>query len=221
MILSKTFFPTIEELTILIQIFRLKKYWEARLRKFGKRSVLNYGYSDSEIVKVTERHKELTFPVLKNHLQGWEKTILDLGCGHGRFTPDLANMLSGKALGFDLSEELVRLAPQDPRVDYQSADSTNLPLEDSSIDVVWIFQMLGGLRGIILRKTVQEIRRVLKNNGLLFLVENTTNKPSARTWSFRPGHVYRQLFPFVDLRQELTFPDLGERVSILAGRKQE
>jgi ubiquinone/menaquinone biosynthesis C-methylase UbiE len=97
-----------------------------------------------------------------------------------------------------------------------------LPVESSSIDIVWICLVLGGVvDDHVLLETILEVRRVLKEDGLLFLIENTEQKDSTSYWKFRQFDHYRSLFDFVTLHHLGDYYDLGERISIMAGRRND
>ena len=55
--------------------------------------------------------------------------------------------------------------------------------------------------------------------GLLFLVENTSEGKGSPRWRFRREEDYRRLFPAIDLAHLYDYFDVGERISVLAGRK--
>ena len=196
------------------------EYWEHRARQYGKRAVLNIGHSYDQISMVTQTQKETIFPLLKKKLNGKEKTILDYGCGTGRFTYDLANIIGGAAVGVDPIQSLLDLAPKNENVEYKRIVNGVIPINAESFDVVWVCLVLGGIiSNKDLVDTTREINRVLKNGGLLVLVENTTNIKDGEYWKFRSIDQYQQLFDFVDLSHEADYYDLDEKISILMGRK--
>jgi demethylmenaquinone methyltransferase/2-methoxy-6-polyprenyl-1,4-benzoquinol methylase len=68
---------------------------------------------------------------------------LDLACGTGRLTRDLAKKVGpgGYVLGVDFSEEMLRVAKRQPasNVEYRVGDATNLiGVEDNSFDAATI-----------------------------------------------------------------------------------
>jgi ubiquinone/menaquinone biosynthesis C-methylase UbiE len=196
------------------------KYWQKRAEQYGKRSVYNMGHPEDELETVTKMQKEILFPILAKELKGNEEMILDFGCGPGRFTHDLAEQIKGKAIGVDPIADLLGLAPSYPLVEYRVMKEGIIPAPDGSMDVVWICVVLGGITDEgVLRRTISEIQRVLKNNGLIFLVENTTEQPNRPHWHYRTVETYRRLFAFAGLRYVSDYFDLDERLSILAGRK--
>ena len=88
------------------------------------------------------------------------------------------------------------------------------------MDVLCSCLVLGGIQTELLKQTLDEMERVLRDDGLLFLVENTSQRPSAHYWTFRSTGEYRSLCRFAEIRHVHTYDDLGEQISILAGRKR-
>lgn len=195
------------------------QYWKERVKKYGKRSVLNLGFSEHEYDVATEKQKSEIYQFFKRSLRGDEKEVLDFGCGTGRFTSDLAKMTGGRAIGVDPLAELLQHAPQGDNVEYKLMKEGEIPLPDNSVGVVWICLVLGGIEDRLLSMTISDINRVLKKGGLLFLVENTTEKTDASYWKFRQYEDYRELLPFAPLERIHDYYELDERISIMAGRK--
>lgn len=194
--------------------------WKKRAKQYGTRAVLNIGHSDEEIEAVTRMQKDKIFPFLKRELTGREKTILDFGCGPGRFTPDLAELIQGKAIGVDPIQDFLEMAPRGGNVEYRLMKEIIIPLADESIDVVWVCLVLGGIiKERVLRNIVSEVDRVLKPGGLIVLIENTTDAKDGEYWKFRSVEFYQYLFGFAELKHFSDYYDLGERISVMAGRK--
>jgi len=193
-------------------------YWEQRARQYGARSVLNIRHTAEEMAAVTEWQKGILFPHLQRQLSGGEQLLLDFGCGPGRFTPALAEMVGCRAVGVDPIQSLLDLAPAHPDVEYRRIDDGRIPLEDSAADIAWICLVLGTITDDdALRASVAEIGRVLRPGGLVFLVENTAEKQSIPRFSFRSVDAYRSLFPGARLEHVDDYYDVEERISILAG----
>lgn len=196
------------------------KYWEQRARTYGPRAVLNLGHNENEIEAVTRQQVETIFPHLARSLRGDERVALDFGCGTGRFTPYLAQLIGGRAIGIDPIRTLIDLGPGGPGVEYRVSDGHRIPLPDASVDLVWVCLVLGGLAESQLTETAQEIQRVLRPDGLLILIENTSSKECLAHWTFRSVSEYQSLFSFAALDHVHDYEDLGERISIVAGRKR-
>jgi SAM-dependent methyltransferase len=180
------------------------------------------GHADDEVAAVTEKQKRVLLPLFRHQLRGDEKRVLDLGCGPGRFTRDLAALTGGLAVGLDPTRRLLELAPSSGCVAYVRSRGTEIPVRAGAFSAVWICQVLGGIvsdRDLV--ATVAEIRRALERGGLLFLVENTSDRPDGDYWRFRSLDFYRELFRPALLDHLADYDDLGERNSVLSGRIDE
>lgn len=129
-------------------------------------------------------------------------------------------MIGGKAIGIDPIGALIEMAPENESVEYKVMQEGIIPLPDDSVDVVWICLVIGCIEQNALGNTINEINRVLKSGGLLFLVENTSEKPSVKQYVFRQFSDYKEMFSFVPLVHLHDYFDLDERISIMAGRSE-
>jgi ubiquinone/menaquinone biosynthesis C-methylase UbiE len=196
----------------------LRRYWAKRALRYGHRSVLNLGHREAELAEVTGMQRTTLFPLLRAQLRGREGVVLDYGCGAGRFTTDLADIVHGKAIGVDPTEQLIEIAPRSATVEYYVLQDDKLPLPDASVDVAWICLVLGCIPDERLNLSIAELRRVIRHEGLVFLVENTAQRPDRPYFHFRPVEKYRELFSWAALEPIGGYDDLGERISVLAGR---
>src|SRR5437762_2318619 len=67
-------------------------------------------------------------------------TILDLGCGTGRFSEALAARFDAEVLGIDPSKKMLEQARRkgrDPRVRYERGRGKVIPLPDKSVDLIF------------------------------------------------------------------------------------
>lgn len=194
-------------------------YWEQRARQYGRRSVLNLNHALEDFEIVTEYQKREIYPHFQRALRGDEKVVIDFGCGPGRFSPDLAEMAGGRCVGVDIVVNLLDLAPKSSLVEYKVMRNGVIPMPDDCADVVWICLVLGGIVGDELINAVSEIKRVLLPGGLLFIVENTSDQPDGDYWRFRSVRQYLEMFPFASMSHLHDYDDLGEKISVLSGRK--
>jgi SAM-dependent methyltransferase len=197
----------------------LTDYWRDRARRHGKRSVLNMAHGEEAFESVTDYQKQILFPLLKFELSGSESAVLDFGCGPGRFTPGLAELIGGAAIGVDITPELLKLAPISPSVSYQCIGTGTLPFPDSSFDVVWSCLVLGGIPDGQIEQSIAEIDRVLRPGGVFFYVENTAYEASADYWFFRDEEAYMKLASFCNPRKLGNYEDMGQTITIFVGRK--
>ena len=103
------------------------------------------------------------------------KHILELGCGSADITRNIAN--SGEkrkitALEVDELAHNKNLQITDLRnVTFVLAGAQQIPLEDESVDVVFMFKSLHHIPQELMGPSMQEIRRVLSPGGLAYISE--------------------------------------------------
>lgn len=205
------------------------EYWRRRAVALGDRAVVNLDHpAGGDLDAVSDGHRTALFPLLRDELDGTERLVLDLGCGTGRFTGGLAELVGGRAVGVDPVAELLALAVPHPDVEYRAMDEGVLPLRDGEVDVVFTSLVLGGIPADALERTVDEIRRVLRPGGLVFLSESVSRETvpahpadHREHWSSRTVDDYRVLVPWAGLRETGRFDDAGDAISVLVGHAPE
>lgn len=107
--------------------------------------------------------------------------ILDLGCGTGRHTVYLAQ--SGFAVvGCDSSEAALRTVKGIlPEAEFQVCDVGWLPYRDESVDGIFCHAVIQHGTSATIRKAIEEIHRVLRRGGALFLTVTSTEHPEYQT----------------------------------------
>ncbi len=200
------------------------EYWAARARELGERSVLGLDH-EATVNAVTDLHRGLLLPILGQLLPVEPHaplTVLDLGCGVGRLTGELA-ALAGRAIGVDPVEEMLALAPAQPGVDYRRLEDPAgpLPLADEEANVAFTCLVLGGIDGEALARVSEELLRVLKPGGLVMLAESVSEQPAAGHWTFRTVAEYADAFAWARLEKVAEFDDAGDAVSVMVGRAPE
>lgn len=102
--------------------------------------------------------------------RGSIRTILDLGCGTGRFSQGLAQRFDCDVVGVDPSIKMLheaRAALQYDRVRYACGSAEAIPLPDHSVDLILISMVFHHFTDP--HQAAQECRRVLRANGRVFL----------------------------------------------------
>ena len=94
--------------------------------------------------------------------------VLDLGCGDGRFSRELASA-GASVVGVDVAEAaLARARGGQPGLDFRLAPVDGpLPLEDNSFDLVWASEVIEHVADTA--RWLSEVRRVLVPGGRLVL----------------------------------------------------
>ena len=104
-----------------------------------------------------------------------DKNILELGCGSAEITRDIASGGSNRsitALEVDRIAHERNLAIHDlPNVKFIHSGAEAIPLEDESIDVVFMFKSLHHVPLDAMQIAMQEIRRVIKPGGYVYISE--------------------------------------------------
>ena len=141
--------------------------------------------------------------------------VLDLACGEGYGSALLAETAES-VIGMDIDQETVDHANEKYRkinLSFRQGDAANIPLKDHSIDAVVSFETIEHIDEMLQNQFLQEIDRVLKQDGLLIM--STPNKAvySDRYHYFNEYHIHefyhdefqqflKQYFPYVHIYQQ-------------------
>jgi ubiquinone/menaquinone biosynthesis C-methylase UbiE len=110
---------------------------------------------------------------------------LDLGSGTGRMTPALASAFGGPAHGVEPSDKMRAQAlahAGHPAVTYAAGSAEHIPLPDAACDAALLFFVW---HHVVDREVAaQELRRVVKPGGTLFVQANFSNR-MPDVWWFR------------------------------------
>lgn len=135
----------------------------------------NFYYSKGFQKEISDTHSwrnvENSLHFMLDHIRE-SSNILDVGCGPGTITVDLAcRVPNGKVIGIDTFEDLVvhgqrkALELNLKNITFEVASATALPYEDNSFDIVIGHQVLLHLADP--KAAFEEMRRVLKPGGVV------------------------------------------------------
>jgi SAM-dependent methyltransferase len=127
------------------------------------------------LTTATERRNAVTDLRLRG-----EQRVLDVACGPGNFTRYLSDVLTGAglAVGFDLSEPMLRRAVADnsgARVAYVRGDAGRLPFADETFDAVCCFGALYLMPDPF--AAIDEMTRVLAPGGRIAVMTSYPGGP--------------------------------------------
>lgn len=128
--------------------------------------------------------------------------VLDLGCGTGLFTAEMARMVgaTGTIHAVDLQQPLLDVAQQrietagvSAQVHFHHAAAYQLPLEPNSVDLAIVIATLPQIPDRL--RALREVRRVLKPEGRLAISEELPDPAyvpprSTRQWAEAAGFRY-------------------------------
>jgi ubiquinone/menaquinone biosynthesis C-methylase UbiE len=134
--------------------------------------------------------------------------VLDLGCGTGAFTPDLADAFGGPVFAVEPSADMRSIAERTrphPRVTYLDGCAERIPLPDRSCDFVLMYLVLQHVADKA--STVREVFRVLNPAGRLLVAGRFRGEPTPRAWS--------PYFPRADAIEQQSLPTIKEAKAVL------
>jgi ubiquinone/menaquinone biosynthesis C-methylase UbiE len=137
-------------------------YWKDRKLKEGKLTNLHYEYFYTT-----------HFDMMKSFYDN--KIILDLGCGPRGSLEWASN--SKQKIGLDpLANSYIDLGTDRHTMEYINAPSERIPIDDNTCDAVFSFNSLDHVTNV--EKTVMEIKRILKPNGIFLLLVEVNHPPT-------------------------------------------
>jgi ubiquinone/menaquinone biosynthesis C-methylase UbiE len=133
---------------------------------------------NNEIMEISRNNIERICPeseIYNEALSLNGKRILELGCGKADITRDIAcngQNRSVIALEVDERQHEKNLKIRDlPNVSFEAGGAENIPVDDSSQDIVFMFKSLHHVPEDELGKALQEIHRVLSPEGKAYISE--------------------------------------------------
>lgn len=168
-----------------------------------------HGHAESVLRSHRWRTAENSAPHLLPHLRpGLD--LLDVGCGPGTITADLAARVApGRVVGLDRSPDVVATAAADhPEVTFAVGDVYALDVEDASFDVVHAHQVLQHLSDPV--AALREMRRVCRPDGVVAVRDSDY---AAFTWDPPASELDRWLAVYRAVaRGNDADPDAGRRL---------
>ena len=124
---------------------------------------------------------DLWMDVVSSHVAGHRvNTILDLGCGTGRFSEALAVRFDAEVIGIDPSKKMLEQArrkQRDRRIRYEIGRGESIPLPANSVDLIFMSMIFHHFDNP--RLAARECRRVLRKRATGFLRAGTRERISS------------------------------------------
>jgi ubiquinone/menaquinone biosynthesis C-methylase UbiE len=111
------------------------------------------------------------------------ETIVDLGCGTGRFAEALSTHFSARVLGIDLSLRMLMTARQSlssPQIEWIQGSAETIPLADRTADLVFLSMVYHHIQDK--EKALVQVGKVLRNKGFLCIRTSTTDSMDSYDW---------------------------------------
>jgi ubiquinone/menaquinone biosynthesis C-methylase UbiE len=145
--------------------------WPVIFKMATERATYSHGHHESVVKTHARRTAQDSAAFLLPHIKRTDK-ILDLGCGPGSITVDLALLVpGGEVIGGDQVAAVVQQAQalakerQVHNVSFQQLDGNQLPFGDGTFDIVYCHQTLQHVGNPT--RLLKEMRRVTKEGGLV------------------------------------------------------
>lgn len=200
----------------------MSEVWNGLARKHGRVAAVNLDLTEGSLDELTAAQTAHLFPLLRSLLTGNERWGLDYGCGAGRFSGMVADLVSHHAIGYDPSGGMLALAPLHLRLDYISCPPRVFVDTHGPFDLIWCYLVLGNFHSHEeASETAGHLVSLLAPDGLLVLGEHEEENPHETWWKFRPTGYYRALFSVrgLSLNRVGEVAQLAHPVTIYAGRK--
>lgn len=131
--------------------------------------------------EITKRD-ELWSILSKNFFQKFIKktdTVLDIASGYGEF---INNIKCKKKIALDINPDSEKFLKKD--INFILARSTNIPLNKEEVDKVFISNFFEHITREEIIKTIQEIKRILKKNGTVIILQPNIRFCNRDYWMF-------------------------------------
>jgi len=129
-------------------------------------------------------------PVIPDFIQhfslGKQSRILDVGCAKGFMLYDFTQLITGIDItGIDISEYAIEHAKEEVKPQLSVGNSTALPYEDNSFDVVFSINTVHNLERDECALALKEIMRVSKGNAFITVdaYRNDEEKERMEAWN--------------------------------------
>lgn len=138
-----------------------------------------------------EEKKRIIYSLIKSHLNGNMHRYLDVGCGDGRWTSDIHDLIQNKmgqsveTTGIDFSDRAIGFAKLiKPGINFQVSRGEDIPYPNAYFDFVSSIEVIEHVEDKSEQHFLSELHRVTHKNGLVII--------TTPSWNLRlPEHHFR------------------------------
>jgi ubiquinone/menaquinone biosynthesis C-methylase UbiE len=141
---------------------------------YNKEKVSRYYEMIGKNIEVKSEDDKYLIDILPKNLEG--KSVLDLGCGNGRYSELFCKLGAEKVIALDLSGEMINEAKKRKvennlrQLEFIRADMNDMPFVAQSFD--FIFSRFSLMYGKDLNSVIAKIGQILKDEGELYVLTN-------------------------------------------------
>lgn len=135
--------------------------------------------------RITNKSKKHMMKYMKFLRKGSSLKMLDIGCGQGYYVRDAIEE-GINAHGIDISTHAVDNALAEVRDRITCGSITKIPFPDEEFDIMTAFDVIEHIHPKDTLNAVEEIRRVLKPDGIIII---TTPNSNYGSWVFDLTHI--------------------------------
>lgn len=192
----------------------MRNPYDAMAITVGKSCVMKPNYTDEERDAENKRQSSAADAAIYPLIRGNEILGLDYGCGYGRLTPMLHEVMRCPVIGYDPSPNMIAASTPKTGIIYTS----ELP-SMQAYDVIMAWAVLGS-PAIDREATARHISSLLIPGGLLIIGDHIGYRTKG-WWEFRSLGHYQHIFDRydIDLLHLKEIGQCGEPFSLLCGRK--
>lgn len=179
-----------------MKAYNMKEYWNKRAEFFEEDEfkaicVFNANKELNRIYNALQR--QLLSRLLKKSGKG--KTVLEIGCGIGRWAAYLQEDPAVCYTGIDISPKMVEIAKRRiPSAAFFTMSADALTFSDEQFDLVVSVTVLHHIPLTQQYKAVAEMCRVTKKGGYIILIEDTRAPETLFNLFVHKRHEWKQLF---------------------------
>ena len=204
-----------------------EQFWTARYQQYGdRRTVGHVTWDEEQYYRETIQISEKIEQVLEEYLNGRRQTLLDFGCGVGRFQTVLQKF-ADEYYGIDIVSDVIEQNKSrfegNSNVHFDLLSDNQIQYDNLYFDIIFSGFVLQHITDeTLFHQYAQQIESKLSDSGVLLLIENIENSDNNEHMVYRSVEDYQSAFRDVQLHHVDTYYAGGKTPhAILIGKKKE